>query len=144
MPDEFIYFGILHCIAVSSVLALPFLRFQVCTVLLASAFCFVAPFLFASPNFNVPWLRWLGLMTYFPRTMDYVPLLPWFGAVLAGIAVVRLWVSLPNAVKLSEWKPAHRSVRVVCWGGRHSLIIYLLHQPVFLAALYPVALFATR
>jgi uncharacterized membrane protein len=138
-PDSFIYFGILHCIAVSSVLALPFLRLPVWSVLAAAFVCFVAPFLFAGPSFDAPWLRWLGLMSYFPDSNDYVPLLPWFGAVLLGIAAARL--ALPSAVAATwaQWKPANPGARLLAWSGRHSLALYLLHQPLLLTALYFIA-----
>ena len=139
MPEDFIYFGILHCIAVSSVLALPFLRWPVWIAAAAAAFCFAAPSLFAGPAFDAPWLRWLGLMTYFPRTNDYVPLLPWFGAVLVGIAATRAALPFAGATAWARWRPAGAASRALVWGGRHSLGIYLLHQPVFLGALFVVA-----
>ncbi len=140
MPEDFIYFGILHCIAVSSVLALPFLRLPLWIVLAAAVFCFLAPSLFAAPTFDAPWLRWLGLMTYFPPTNDYVPLFPWFGAVLTGIAAARIALAVAGGGAWARWRPANAFSRVLVWGGRHSLGIYLLHQPVFLGALYLVAL----
>ncbi len=142
MPEDFIYFGILHCIAVSSVLALPFLRLPVWIALAAAAFCFVAPSLFADPTFDAPWLRWLGLMSYFPDTSDYEPLLPWFGAVLVGVAAARTVLSVAAAAAWAKWQPAGQGARLLLWAGRHSLIIYLLHQPLFLAALYLVSLAA--
>lgn len=138
-PDAFVYFGILHCIAVSSVLALPFLRLPVSVVAAAAVVCVVAPMLFAGPSFDAPWLRWLGLMSYFPDTNDYEPLLPWFGAVLAGIAAARVGLPTRMASAWGGWKPVKPPARLLVWGGRHSLAIYLLHQPLFVTALYLVA-----
>lgn len=135
-PDDFIYFGILHCIAVSSLLALPFLRLPVWIVIAAAVLCFGVPSLFAAPMFDAPWLRWLGLMTYFPESNDYVPLLPWFGAVLTGVAASRIALPYTGDAAWAQWKPGNPGARLLVWGGRHSLIIYLLHQPVFLTALY--------
>jgi uncharacterized membrane protein len=142
MPEDFIYFGILHCIAVSSVLALPFLRLPVWIALAAAVFCFVAPSLFAGPSFDAPWLRWLGLMSYFPDTSDYEPLLPWFGAVLVGIAVARTVLPIAGAAAWAKWQPTGRGARLLVWAGRHSLVIYLLHQPLFFAVLYLFVLVA--
>ncbi len=121
-------------------LALPFLRLPIWIVLTAAAFWFVAPSLFAAASFDAPWLRWLGLMTYFPRTVDYVPLLPGFGAVLAGIAAARSALAKFGDGAWSQWKPARSGVRLLVWAGRHSLGIYLLHQPLFLSVLYLVVL----
>ena len=89
--DTYIFFGILHHIAVASVLGLAFLRVPVALVLGAALFCFAAPPLLAGPAFDNPALIWLGLQSAFPRTNDFVPLFPWFGVVLAGIAAARLW-----------------------------------------------------
>src|SRR5919199_605516 len=71
----------------------------------AGVFCFAAPWLFAGPAFDAPWLRWLGLMTYFPRTNDYVPLLPWFGAVLVGIAGARAALAAADGAAWARWRP---------------------------------------
>jgi uncharacterized membrane protein len=139
-PDDVIFFGILHCIAVSSVLALPFLRLPIWLALVAAGFCFVAPSLFASPVFDAPWLRWLGLMSYFPETADYEPLLPWFGAVLLGIATARCTLPSLETAAWARWKPENPGARLLAWAGRHSLGIYLAHQPVFLTLLYLVVL----
>ena len=85
-PDEYIFFGILHCIALSSLLALPFLRAPTAVLAVAAAFCFAAPFLFTAPALDEPYLDWLGLGSSAPVTNDYVPVFPWFGWVLVGLA----------------------------------------------------------
>jgi uncharacterized membrane protein len=143
MPEDFIYFGILHCIALSSVLALPFLRLPLILVLAAVAFCFAAPSLFADPTFDAPSLRWIGLMTYFPETNDYVPLLPWMGAVLGGIAAART-IPFASGHRWTDWKATSPGTRILVWSGQHTLAVYLLHQPVFLGVLYLVALAVGR
>lgn len=139
LPDDFIWFGILHCIAVSSVLGLAFLRLPVSIVIVAAALALAAPGLFAHPAFDAPAWRWLGLMTYFPRTNDYVPLLPWFGMVLAGIALARLVLARAAGASFLRWHPSGRIGRTLVWTGRRSLAVYLVHQPLLLAALYGVA-----
>src|SRR6478735_2591883 len=85
-PESYIFFGILHCIAVSSVLALPFLRLHPGLTLTAAAFFLIGPWLFTSPALDAPWLDWLGLGATDPVTNDYVPIFPWFGLVLIGVA----------------------------------------------------------
>ncbi|HET8728631.1 MAG TPA: heparan-alpha-glucosaminide N-acetyltransferase, partial [Alphaproteobacteria bacterium] len=139
VPDDFIYFGILHAIAVSSVLGLLFLRLPIWLVAIAAAACLAAPAYLAHPTFNAPVWRWLGLMTYFPRTNDYVPLLPWFGMVLAGVAAARLVLAHAPGAGWLGWRPNGPAGRATIWAGRHSLALYLVHQPVFLAVLYGVS-----
>jgi uncharacterized membrane protein len=134
-PDEYIFFGILHCIAVSSVLALPFLRLPAAAVLAVAGFCFAAPSWFTDPRLDAPALAWLGLGSEAPLTNDYVPIFPWFGFVLMGLVAGRH--VLPLAARLSApgrlWTAAWS--RGLIWAGRHSLAIYLVHQPVLLGGL---------
>lgn len=133
MPDSFIFFGILHHVALASVLALPFLRWPTPVVALAAGVSFALPHLVAAEWLDTPWLLWLGLSRYPVVTADYVPVFPWFGCVLAGIALGRLL--LPHLEKLSLWRARTFPANLVAWGGRHSLLVYLVHQPVFIAGL---------
>jgi uncharacterized membrane protein len=137
MPNAFIFFGILHCIAVSSVLALPFLRLPPAATALAAAAIFALPYFFWHPVFDTPLLQWLGLGTRLPQTNDYVPLFPWFGVALAGVALGRVIGAAPPGVLAAEPAPA---LKPVAKAGRWSLPIYLIHQPVLLAILYLAAL----
>ena len=62
---------------------------------------------------------------------DYFSMMPWFFLFLTGYFVHKLAVE-------KEWMP-YLSVfrlRPVAWLGRHSLLIYLLHQPVIYGFLY--------
>ncbi|HWT29564.1 MAG TPA: heparan-alpha-glucosaminide N-acetyltransferase [Propylenella sp.] len=136
MPDAYVFFGILHAIAVSSVLGLAFVHAPVLIVIAAALFCFAAPALLSGPVFDAPPLLWLGLSTYIPRSNDYVPVFPWFGVVLVGIAVARLLLHFrPGWLHLLA-RPAAPSL---VWAGRHSLAIYLLHQPILIGLVYLVA-----
>jgi uncharacterized membrane protein len=138
-PGAFIFFGILHAIALFSVLALAFLRLPVVLMLACAALAFAAPPLLSGPLFDRPWLLWTGLGTFFPPSNDYVPLFPWFGATLAGMALARLLDQAGTWEKLSSWRPETAIARLAAFAGRHSLLVYLAHQPVLLALLGAVA-----
>ncbi|MEY3526052.1 MAG: hypothetical protein RI997_161, partial [Pseudomonadota bacterium] len=73
MRDDWIFFGILHCIALTSLAALPFLGLPVWVIAGAAIISLAAPFLLNFPIFDASWLYWLGLNTTLPRTNDYVP-----------------------------------------------------------------------
>ena len=141
IPDNWIFFGILHSIAVCSVLALPFLRLPLPVLIAAAALVIALPEIAASPLFDTPGLRWIGLVTVGPETFDFVPVLPWFAWVLAGIALGRLMVR-PNgpALPLWLWRARSAPARLLRFAGRHSLIVYMLHQPVLVALLAGVVL----
>jgi uncharacterized membrane protein len=134
-PDSFIFFGMLHHIAVASVLGRAFLRLPVWLVVGAVPFCFVAPLLFAGPAFDSPALVWLGLASGLPRTNDFVPLFPWFGIVLAGIAAARLWPIYASS-RSTLLRLGDRTPWQLLWLGRHSLPIYLLHQPILFGLVF--------
>ncbi len=133
-PESFIFFGILHFIAVASVLGLAFLRFHHLNLVLGLALI-AAGATVGHPFFDQPALQWFGLMTRKPVTQDYVPLVPWFGVVLVGLWLGRTLLGdrpWPPLLKVRARGPA---ARLLAWGGRHSLHIYILHQPVFFALL---------
>jgi uncharacterized membrane protein len=136
-PDSYIFFGILHEIALASVLGLLFLRMPAALVAALASFFVAAPFYLASPVFNHPALWWIGLSTLDPRTNDYVPLFPWFGAVLAGIAVTRIGQQT-GALKAASRidLPTRRLDEGLRFLGRHALAFYLLHQPILFGLVF--------
>jgi uncharacterized membrane protein len=129
-PQTFVFFGILHQIAVASVLALLFLRLPSWLVAVAAAVVIGLPFVFAAPAFNHPALLWVGLATRTPLSVDYVPVFPWFGVVLAGIVAGRLLVAHAGDSGFARWLPGNRVAGWIIFAGRWSLLIYLIHQPI--------------
>jgi uncharacterized membrane protein len=140
IPDGFIFFGILHCIALASLIALPFLFLPWWAAALAAVLAIAAPRLFVSPAFDAPMWWWTGLSTFEPRTNDYRPILPWLGVLLCGVALMKIGDLFALRELLARWQPRNFISRGVIFGGRHSLAIYLVHQPIFFGL---VALLAT-
>jgi uncharacterized membrane protein len=130
-PQTFITFGILHCIAVSSVLAWPLVRHPLAALCAGIAIVSIG-LTVRLPLFDMPWLNWVGLMTHKPVTEDYVPVFPWLGVVCIGIAL-GAWLSMrerPGMAAIGRLSP-----RWLTWAGRHSLLIYMVHQPVLVGLL---------
>ncbi len=132
---SFIVFGVLHLIGVSLPLAYPFLRLRAINVILGLSFILIG-FYLQGCSFDSFWLIWLGLMPRDFFSLDYFPLLPWFGVVLLGMALgdhyyrgYRRRISLPDLSVSSLVEPLARL-------GRNSLLIYMIHQPVLIAFLY--------
>ncbi|MCC0035541.1 MAG: DUF1624 domain-containing protein [Hoeflea sp.] len=136
-PDSFIYFGILHAIAASSVLGLVFLRLPALLTVLAGVVCIALPGFYRHEVFNPSWLSWIGLFTVPPRSNDFVPLLPWFGPFLIGMGITKAAVSQGLTRRLAALKTGSGPVaRATRFCGRHSLAFYLVHQPVLISLVW--------
>jgi uncharacterized membrane protein len=124
-PQAFVFFGILHCIALASLLAAPLLALRWQAALIVAALASLAPLAFSHPFFNPIWLSWIGLSTIEPLTNDYRPILPWSAAVFAGVAAAKFWAA-------RGWRMIGENLDAgpLAWLGRHSLALYLLHQPL--------------
>jgi uncharacterized membrane protein len=130
-PRTFIWFGILHCIAVASLVARPLVA-RPGLALAAGIVVILAAVAFAHPAFDAPALAWLGFTTAKPATEDYVPLAPWAGVALVGIAV-------GHALARREFQalaPLTGAPHWLRWLGRHSLAVYMVHQPLLLGLLW--------
>ena len=133
-PQSWIYFGVLHHIALASLLGLAFLRFEWANLWLGILLISVGAFV-KLPVFDGPQLNWFGLMTHKPITEDYVPLLPWFGGVLVGLFLGQRFLAA-NLAQIKAWQPASGAAHLLTLGGRHTLLLYMLHQPIFIGLLY--------
>ncbi len=80
---------------------------------------------------------WLGFPHADFHSTDYFPLLPWFFLYLAGYFLYYVFRRLDILKHLSAF-----SIGPLEFLGRHSLIIYLLHQPVIYGILQLFFLFA--
>ena len=133
-PRTMIFFGILHFILVASLLGVLCVRFYWGNLIIG-ALIIIVGLLAQDPVFNQPALQWVGLMTHKPVTEDYVPLFPWFGVVLIGIFLGKYLYSEPVPA-FARWQGNSALGRTLTLGGRHSLLIYMLHQPLFIGILY--------
>ena len=78
-----------------------------------------------------PW-NWLGLISRKPITEDYVPLLPWLGVVLWGLAAGQWLLARRRSVLAGQVSGALRPLAAL---GRWSLSFYMLHQPLLIGAI---------
>lgn len=133
MPEAWIFYGILHSIAVSSMVGLAFLRLPMLLNAALTAAVFALPYFYANAMLDGPFV-WLGLSGRVPITADYQPFFPWFAPMLAGIAcgqAIRRF-GLPQLLH-PQGTPL---LRALAWPSKHSLKIYLIHQPVLIALIY--------
>jgi uncharacterized membrane protein len=138
-PRSFIYFGVLHGLAVMVIVArlsAGWGRWLWGAGVLVVSLKYIASNTIPSSDgasfFNEKWLNWLGLISRKPITEDYVPLVPWLAAVWWGVAA-GLWVLRHRPHWLSGAGPVWR---VLALPGRWSLSYYMLHQPVLMGLLF--------
>ena len=138
-PDSFVYFGVLHAIALFSLMALPFIRAPLWLAAITAAVFIALPQFYADPLFNERAWSWLGFWVVPPPTNDLVPVFPWFGVVLLAIVATRIARNRGWLDRLALVQPASRVAAILGWLGRWSLVIYLIHQPLLLGIIYPLS-----
>ena len=127
-PRSWIFFGVLHGMVVMLVLcrlAAP-LRLLLWPL---GALALALPLWMASPFFDAPSLRWIGLITRKPVTEDWVPVLPWLGVMLWGMAATQTTLRWRAHWLQAAVPPALQPLAKL---GRWSLSFYMVHQPVMI------------
>ena len=118
-PENWIYFGTLHAIATISLMSLPFLKWPKTSLIIALALFLPSMIL----DKNIPWFDLPH------QSWDYIAPFPWVGASLLGIFAVHKGL---HRVQL----PENKFVKSLNYLGRHSLFIYLVHQPILFGSVY--------
>ena len=130
-PRSWISFGVLHGMAlmlIATRLAAP-LRAGLWPL---GALLVVLPMWVQHPFFDSRLTNWVGLITRKPVTEDFVPLLPWLGVMLWGLAAGQ-WLQAHRRAALAAPLPA--ALQPLAALGRWPLLIYMLHQPLLIGAL---------
>jgi len=132
LHEGFVIFGILHLIGVSVMLSPLFFRFRKYNILLGLV-C-IAIGLFIGTVQGPIWLLPLGIYPPAFTSVDYTPLFPWFGVVLIGLGVGEFLYA--GGTRHFSIPPVPKLINVpLSFLGRHSLIIYLIHQPIIILLL---------
>ncbi len=119
-PYSWVYFGILHFFAVATVMVLPLVYFPKVALILAALLGLGYYFDFLGTHFIYLWLQPLLHLPQYPE--DIVPILPWIIPMLIGM-YVGYYRALPEIKVLQKCK-------TVLFMGRHSLAVYMIHQPI--------------
>ncbi|MCQ8782474.1 DUF1624 domain-containing protein [Mangrovibrevibacter kandeliae] len=138
--SSFVFFGVLHEIAVASLVGLAFLRLPPLATLATGLVLIALPFTgLSTPLTESRWLAWVGLAERPPFSSDYVPLVPFLGIVLLGVAGGLVAERHGILARLAAWNGAMRRVPVLNALGRHALLFYLLHQPLLFGCVWLTA-----
>ena len=131
-PRSWISFGVLHGIALMLLLSRAAWRLPLPALPVLALACIALPPAVQHPLFDSRWTNWVGLVTHKPVTEDYVPLLPWTGVMLLGLAAGRAALAHGGGVLQGSLPPWLKPLATL---GRWPLSFYMLHQPVFIGTL---------
>ena len=139
LKEGFIIFGILHCIGISIILTYPLIKYRSGNLVIGVILILLGVLL-RTMRFDFSYLLWLGFIPSRFYTLDYFPLLPWFGVVLIGVFMGNtLYKDNERKFKLKDVSK-NIVISFMCFLGRHSLIIYLLHQLIIVGIIYLIFL----
>lgn len=135
-PALAVFFGILQCLAFSMLIYGAVMEKWGAVALAAAGAVLIGlhwliPLLMRGVAVNFDWLLPFGIHSPTYASFDYFPLIPWFGVFLIGSALGKS-VYAPRR-SLVPWR---LPVTFVGIAGRHSLLIYIAHQPVIMGILY--------
>ena len=121
-PDAYIRFGVLHLLALASIVAFPVARKPLYAFGIG-VFLLVIPL---SSNSN---LVWLGLQETGTFAVDYFPLNPWLGIFFIFLSAACKIYPAGKPVLSFKWPEKW------LWFGRNTLIVYVIHQPILIGLL---------
>ena len=125
-----IYFGVLHCLGACMILWWLCKRLPTWVLaVLGVAIIVVGLYLTTIYPVDHLWLMPLGILPRGFQTSDYFPLLPNFGYFLMGAVIGRTVYRRKDTI-FPRINPKNFLIRPLSFCGRHSLLIYLLHQPI--------------
>ena len=130
VPRYMINFGVLHLIAVSVILIVPFLAMPRLSTLVGLLLLVLGSnmhrFLFIPSE-----LSWFIQASMVRPTLDYFPILPWFGFVLLGLGLAHvLYGDKPTSLVSLRKDTPIPGFPLLGWIGRNALVLYVIQLPL--------------
>jgi uncharacterized membrane protein len=132
---RFIWFGVLHFVALAQLLLPPLARRARGLLALLGALIVLAGIELHLAAMDTNALSWIGFAAHKPQTEDFVPVFPWLGVVLLGMAAAGAWQHGAGPWAQALRRPLGGAWRVPAWLGRWPLTVYMLHQPLLFGTL---------
>lgn len=141
MKDEFIAFGIIHFLAFGTLFLLifdnllkhihPYIGIPLNLILFISTMfiskgyinLIIDKIFLPQSIYDLNFLFWLGFPGDNFFSADYYPVIPWIFILLTGYFIGQLILRKKVKMKKKSYNP-------ISFLGRHSLIIYMIHQPI--------------
>jgi uncharacterized membrane protein len=140
--ETFIFFGILHLLAACSLFSIFIYKLPVIIlVALGIGLLLIPDYYYASTYYNdtlfsYKYLSWTGLYNGKTGSVDFYAFMPWSAAFVLGLACSKVFVKPRRTSSLSplsfKEEKASLGLSSILWIGRHSLLVYLIHQPILI------------
>ena len=130
-PHAWIYFGVIHFIFISLPLSLLFLHQPKLSLLFGVLLLVAYPLGYL--HMDYPYSLAIEYLNIPSFSVDVVSLSPWFGMVLLGIFIMNK--------DIFNFRISHNKLtQSLSYLGKHSLLIYLIHQPILFAAFHLIGI----
>lgn len=137
--NYFVKFGILHFLGISMMLASLLQNRSVHFLLILAYFIFAFALVFTAIRPSMDLFFPIGIFSERFASSDYYPLFPWFSLYLIGMTLGKLIYPDKKALLRTP-----RFLEPLSFLGRHSLVIYLIHQPILIAFIVLILLEGIR
>ena len=141
-PNTFVFFGILHLLSACSLLGLLIYRLPAVLIIIIGLFIIVCKPYLVSEYFQPKYLAWTGLYPGPTGSADFYGFFPWSSAYILGLGLAKIFVDSKSIMRFDSSPLFIKSNRKgffqasFFWVGRNSLIVYLIHQPIFMALIF--------
>lgn len=123
-----ILFGILHFLAIASLIGIPCYNLGIYNIFLSAFIFLFSFFIIEQISISSSYLIWLGIAPSNFLTFDYFPIFPWFGLYNIGLYIGKQFYIAQQPLKAPSFY--QKVFSPLCFLGQHTLIIYLIHQPI--------------
>lgn len=130
IEDMYVRFGILHFLAVATLINGTLFRLKIPRVWYGvfGVIAIIAGNWLLRQQLGINHWEWIGIVPNNFASIDYVPVLPWIGVTWLAVVIAPALITFAGKFQSkigTNWEP-------FVWCGRHTLAIYLLHIPVAL------------
>lgn len=132
IPQNWIFFGVLHFLTFSSLIVVWLVRYPLICLLIGLA-------VLAFGSLQILPSRWPFNLLFdeLPHyTNDYVAIQPWLGMVFLGVPLAHWYLFKHDPLATLVLHTSEITQKWIMWPGQHSLSIYLVHQPILMGALW--------
>ncbi|MDQ2084893.1 heparan-alpha-glucosaminide N-acetyltransferase [Herbivorax sp. ANBcel31] len=129
--EAYVLFGILHLLGICMIISPVFKKLNIPWLFILIVAIILINFIFSNLTVKSNYFFMFGLSNENFISLDYYPLLPWSSFFIAGILLSKIIYRQKKSIFSFDIKD-----NVINFLGRHSLFVYVVHQPVILIIMF--------